>query len=96
MLLALLIDDDHVHATLKSLVGLCFALCSQAEEVVVWRNIIGVDFGQPLQSGYCVHGANEIVYCPHRLQHHDLFGDEIPSLYPQPCPLQRLLQMLEL
>ena len=93
-----LICEDHEHATTKSFALSFFAIFVQGEEVVVRRDFLGLDFGQPLHSRHCFHGANELVYRPRRLQHHHFFGDEVTGLHLQPRPplLQRLLQTLEL
>ena len=93
-----LVREDHEYAAPKGLVRSRLAITAQGEEIIVRRDFFDLDFGQPLHSRHCFHGANELVYRPHRLQHHHFLGDEITCLHLQPRPplLQRLLQPLEL
>ena len=93
-----LIGEDHENAAPKNLVRPCLIIVGQGEEIVVRRDFFGLGFGQPLHSRHCFHSANELIYRPHRLQHHHFLGDKVTGLHLQPRPplLQRLLQTLEL
>ena len=76
-----LVREDHEYAAPKGLVRSCLTITGQGEEVVVRRDFFSLDLGQPLHSRHCFHGADELVYRSHRLQHHDLLGDEITGLH---------------